>query len=56
MRLRALVRDPEGIERFLRHENIWSPPPTQSPARAPPYDGSVTRQHPTRQQDLFPEA
>jgi len=56
MKLRALVRDPEGIERFLRHENLWSPPPTPSPARAPPYDRSVTRLQPTRQQDLFPEA
>jgi hypothetical protein len=56
MKLRALVRDPEGIERFLRHENLWSPPPTPSPARAPPYDRSVTRLQPTRQQELFPEA
>jgi hypothetical protein len=56
MKLRALVRDPEGIERFLRHENLWSPPPTLSPAQAPPYDRSVTRLQPTRQQDLFPEA
>jgi hypothetical protein len=54
MKLRALVRDSESIERFLRHENLWSPPPTPSPARAPPYDRSVTRLQPTRQQDLFP--
>jgi len=56
MKLRALVRDAEGIERFLRHQNLWSPPPTPAPARAPPYDQSVTRLQPTRQQDLFPEA
>ena len=56
MKLRALVRAPEGIERFLRHENLWSPPPTPSPARAPPYDRSVTRLQPTRQQHLFPDA
>jgi hypothetical protein len=55
MKLRALVRDPEGIERFLRHESLWSPPPAAAPARAPPYDRSVTRLQPSRQQDLFPE-
>jgi hypothetical protein len=55
MKLRALIRDPEGIERFLRHQNLWSPPPALAPARAPPYDHSVTRLQPTRQQDLFPE-
>jgi len=26
MKLRALVRDPESIERFLRHQDLWSPP------------------------------
>jgi len=25
MKLRALVRDPESIERFLRHQGLWSP-------------------------------
>jgi hypothetical protein len=54
--LRALVRDPEGSERFLRHQNLWSPPPALAPARAPPYHRSVTHPQPTRQQDLFPEA
>jgi hypothetical protein len=26
MKLRALVRDTESIERFLRHQGLWSPP------------------------------
>jgi hypothetical protein len=25
MKLRAIVRDPESIERFLRHQDLWSP-------------------------------
>jgi hypothetical protein len=53
MKLRALVRDPESIERFLRHQNLWSPPKNLSPARAPPYHRQVTRLAPTRQQELF---
>jgi len=56
MKLRALVRDPESIERFLRHQGLWSPPIDQSQARAPPHHRSVTRLAPTRQQELFPEA
>jgi hypothetical protein len=55
MKLRALVRDPESIERFLRHQGMWAPPMNLSPARAPPYHRSVTRLAPTRQQELFPE-
>ena len=55
MKLRALVRDPEGIERFLRHQDLWSPPQDLAPARAPPYHRKVTRLAPTRQQELFPE-
>ena len=55
MKLRALVRDPESIERFLRHQGLWSPPQGRAPARAPPYHRSVTRLAPTRQQDLLPE-
>jgi hypothetical protein len=47
MKLRALVRDPEGIERFLRHQSLWSPPAALAPARAPPYHRSVTRLQPT---------
>ncbi len=55
MKLRALVSDPESIERFLRHQNLWSPPEDLAPARAPPYHRKVTRLSPTPQQDLFPE-
>ena len=55
MRLRALVRDPDSIERFLRHQSLWSPPIDLSQARAPPYHRSVTRLAPTRQQELFPD-
>ena len=55
MKLRALVRDPESIERFLRHQDLWSPPQDIAPARAPPYHRKVTRLAPTRQQELFPE-
>ena len=55
MKLRALVRDPESIERFLRHQGIWSAPEDIAPARAPPYHRRVTRLSPTPQQDLFPE-
>jgi hypothetical protein len=55
MKLRALVRDPESIERFLRHQDLWSPLQDIAPARAPPYHRKVTRLAPTRQQDLFPE-
>jgi len=53
MKLRALVRDPESSERFLRHQNLWSPAKGLSPARAPPYRCQVTRLAPTCQQDLF---
>jgi hypothetical protein len=46
MKLRALVRDPESIERFLRHENLWSPPPDTlagpGPALRPVRDPSAT--------------
>jgi hypothetical protein len=53
MKLRALVQDSESIERFLRHQNLWSPPKGRSPARAPPYHRKVTRLAPTRQQEIF---
>jgi hypothetical protein len=26
MKLRALARDPESSERFLRHQNLWTEP------------------------------
>jgi Putative transposase/Transposase zinc-binding domain len=55
MKLRALVRDPESIERFLRHQGLWAQPIDPAPARAPPYHRSVTRLAPTRQQELFPD-
>ena len=56
LKLRALVRDPENIERFLRHQDLWSPPPSLAPARAPPYRRLVTRLSPSSQQDLFPDS
>lgn len=52
MKLRALVRDPASIERFLRHQGLWSTPPQPAPARAPPYQRSVTRLPPSRQAEL----
>ncbi len=52
MKLRALVHDPESIERFLRHQGLWSPPPEPTAARAPPYQRSVTRLHLSRQVEL----
>jgi hypothetical protein len=53
MKLRALVRDPASIQRFLRHQGLWSEPCARAPARAPPYHRAVTRLLPTRQQQLF---
>lgn len=52
MKLRALVLDPASIERFLRHQGLWSQPHEPAPARAPPYHRSVTRLHPSRQEAL----
>ena len=52
MKLRALVHDPASIERFLRHQGLWSPSHEPVPARAPPYQGSVTRLTPSRQAEL----
>jgi len=43
MKLRALVRAPESIERFLRDQGMWSPPEESAAARAPPYHRAVTR-------------
>jgi hypothetical protein len=53
MKLRALVRYPESIERFLRHQGMGSAPEESSAARAPPYHRAVTLVAPTRQQELF---
>jgi hypothetical protein len=52
MKLRALVHDPDSIERFLRHEGLWAPPADPAAARARPYHRSVTRLHPSRQAEL----
>ena len=52
MKLRALVRDPASIERFLRHQGLWAEPRELAPARAPPYYRSVTRLTPSRQEEL----
>ena len=46
MKLRALVRDPESIERFLRHQNLWTEPLGLAEAR-PPYFRGITRLKPT---------
>jgi hypothetical protein len=53
MKLRALVRDPESIERFLRHQNLWTKPLGLAEARPPPYFRGITRLKPTRQVELF---
>jgi hypothetical protein len=50
----ALVREPEGIARFLRHLGEPTEPPALSPARAPPYLRSrVLRRQPDHQGELF---
>jgi tRNA pseudouridine(55) synthase len=50
----ALVRDPDGIARYLRHLSEPIEPPPLSPARAPPYDRSrVLRRRPADQGELF---
>jgi hypothetical protein len=53
MKLRALVRDPESIERFLRHQGLWSEPLGLVEARPPFYFRSITRLKPTAQTELF---
>ena len=53
MKLRALVRDPESIERFLRHQGLWTEPLALAEARPPPYFRSITRLKPTAQTELF---
>ena len=53
MKLRALVRDPESIERFLRHQNLWTEPLGLAEARPPPYFRSVMRLRPIPQVELF---
>jgi hypothetical protein len=53
MKLRALVRDPESIERFLRHQGLWTEPLGLAEPRPPPYFRSITRLKPTAQTELF---
>ena len=53
MKLCALVRDRDSIERFLRHQNLSTEPLGLAEARPPPYFRSVTRLKPTSQLDLF---
>jgi len=53
MKLRALVRDRESIERFLRHQNLWTEPLGLAEARPPPYYRSVTRLRRSPQVELF---
>jgi len=53
MQLRALVRDPANIERFLRGVGRWSPPLGLAQARPPPYVRSVTRLKASHQAELF---
>jgi hypothetical protein len=48
-----LVRNPESIERFLHHQNLWTEPLGLAEARPPPYFRSITRLQPTRQVELF---
>jgi len=43
----------ESIERFLRHQNLWTKPLGLAEARPPPYFRSITRLKPTRQVELF---
>ena len=47
----VLLRD-LGMPNCLRHEGLWAPPPEPAAARAPPYQRSVTRLHPSRQAEL----
>ena len=53
VKLRALVHDPESIERFLRHQNLWTEPLGLAEARPPPYFRSITRLKPSPQAELF---
>jgi hypothetical protein len=53
MKLRALVRDRASIERFLRHQLLWTEPLGLAEARPPPYFRGITRLMPTPQAELF---
>jgi len=50
---RALVCVRESIERFLRHQNLWTEPLGLAVARPPPYFRSATRLKPTSQVEQF---
>jgi len=43
----------ESIERFLRHQNLWTKPLGLAEARPAPCFRSITRLKPTRQVELF---
>jgi hypothetical protein len=53
MKLRALVPARESIERFLRHQGLWTEPLGLAEAWPPPYFRNITRLKPTRQTELF---
>jgi hypothetical protein len=53
MKLRALVRDRESIERFLRHQNLSTEPLGLAEARPPHCFRSVARLKPTSQVELL---
>jgi len=51
MKLLALVRDPEGVARFLTALGLPTTAPTMAPARAPPYWQSRVLRRKAQQQD-----
>ncbi len=51
MKLLALVRDPEGIARFLTALGLPTSPPPLAPARAPPYWQSRVLRRKAQKQD-----
>jgi len=53
MKLRALVRDRESIERFLRHQKLSTEPLGLAEARPPHCFRSVARLKPTSQVELL---
>lgn len=54
LRLVALVQDPAGIARYLRHLGEPTEPPPLGPARGPPYfTTSVRRRGPEPPADFF---
>jgi hypothetical protein len=54
MKLHALlVRDPESIERFLRHQKLWTEPLGLAEVRPPPYFRSIIPPFPAHQTPLL---